>query len=263
MSADPTPIPASWTDTPTFGVIRGGIAGGFRWLSVALVVYAGSAGMASASVGLSLLAIDAVNRRDPVTGVFNVAAGVATLGAALLALAAFVLLLVGSSKLRPSSEVSLGTATPVFHRYHTALACSFALGTITAIAFAGSWFTRGRAQILGPVVLVLSGATAVAFLAAVLVPIHSLGATSQRVLFWIVAALSVSTIIGETVILLGSMSGNPSAITWITPGGFPLLNWHLVLGATIAGCSVYLARRYWNLAAVVAGHPRATYADLR
>lgn len=241
-------MPAAWIDTPTMGIVRGGIARGFRWLSITLVVYACSAVMASLSAGMWLLAIDTSNRRDPMSGAFNLAGGVTTLAAALLALAALVLLLVGSSLLRPSLEFSLGSPYPVLRWYRTALAGSFSLGAITALAVLGLMFSRGRVGILGPAVLVLTGATAVALLAAVLLPLHALGSQTRKVLLWIVTALSLATIIAEAVLPLGAISGISQPTNWLTFGGYPLFNWHLVFGAIVAGCSIFFARGYWTLA---------------
>src|SRR5881628_858527 len=118
---DSAPGPSIWFDTPTFGVVRTGIARAFRWLSVALAVYAGSTAMASASVGLWLLALETSNRADPISGVFNLAGAITTLAAAFLALAALVLMLIACDKLRPSVQIVLRTTAPVLQWYRTAL----------------------------------------------------------------------------------------------------------------------------------------------
>ena len=254
MLMDSAPVPSIWYHTPTFGVVRAGIAGGFRWLSVALAVYAGSAAMASASVGLWLLALETSNRADPIWGVFNLAGAITTLAAAFLALAALVLLLVGSGKLRPSAQVALRTTTPVLQWYRTALVFAFTLALLTALAVVGWMFSRGP-SIFGPVVLALSGAAAIAFLTAVLLPLHALVPQNRRTGLWIVAALSITAIMAEVIVPMGTFSGHPPAMNWMTLGGFPLLNWHLVFGAIIAACSFFLAWSYWILAADLADQP--------
>src|SRR3989442_14272332 len=157
---------------PDLRVVRSEIARAFRWLSAALAVYAGSAAMASASVGLWLPALETSNRADPISGVFNLAGAITALAAAFLALAALVLLLVGSGKLRPSAQVALRTTTPVLQWYRTALVFAFTLGILTALSVVGWMVSRGP-SVFGPVVLALSGATAIAFLAAVLLPLHA------------------------------------------------------------------------------------------
>src|SRR5437899_3512563 len=134
MFVDSPLVPSIWYDTPTFGVVRSGIARAFRWLSAALAVYAGSAAMASASVGLWLLALETSNRADPISGVFNLAGAITTLAAAFLALAALVLLLVGSGKLRPSAQVALRTPTPVLQGYRSALVFAFTISLLSVLA---------------------------------------------------------------------------------------------------------------------------------
>src|SRR5207244_10729691 len=62
MFVDSALGPSIWFDTPTFGVVRTGIARAFRWLSVALAVYAGSASLAGASVGRGLRAFATSSR---------------------------------------------------------------------------------------------------------------------------------------------------------------------------------------------------------
>src|SRR2546428_2458242 len=258
MSMDSAPVPSIWYHTPTFGVVRAGIAGGFRWLSVALAVYAGSAAMASASVGLWLLALETSNRADPISGVFNLAGAITTLAAAFLALAALVLLLVGSGKLRPSAQVALRTTTPVLQWYRTALVFAFAIALLAALAVVGWMFSRSP-SIFGPVVLALSGAAAIAFLAAVLLPLHAVVPQNRRTGLWIVAALSITAIIAEAIVPMGMMSGHPPATYWMTLGGFPLLNWHLVFGAIVAACSAFLARSYWGISVELSAHPRGPF----
>src|SRR5207244_11396770 len=142
-------------------------------LSAALAVYAGSAAMASASVGLWLLAMETSNRADPISGVFNLAGAITTLAAAFLALAALVLLLVGSDKLRPSAQVVLRTTTPVLQWYRTALVFAFTLPLLTALSVVGWMVSRGP-SIFWYGVLALSGSTAIAFRAAVPVALHAL-----------------------------------------------------------------------------------------
>lgn len=235
-------------------MVRGGIARGFRGLAISLAVYAGSAAVASVSVGLWLLAIDASNRQDPISGAFNVAGGATILAAAVLALAALLVLLLASMWLRPSAQAALRTVVPVFRWYRTALACSLGLALITSLAIVGFVFSRG-ASIFGPLWLVLSGVSAVGFLGAVLLPLHALGRRSERGTLLIVATLSVSAIMAEAIIPFGMLSGNPPAVNWLTLGGYPLLNWHLVFGAVVAACAAFLAQRYWRLAAELAGHP--------
>jgi len=255
MFVDSPLVPSIWYDTPTFGVVRSGIARAFRWLSAALAVYAGSAAMASASVGLWLLAKETSNRADPISGVFNLAGAITTLAAACLALAALVLLLVGSDKLRPSAQVALRTTTPVLQWYRTALVFAFTLGMLTALSVVGWMVSRGP-SVFGPVVLALSGATAIAFLAAVLLPLHALVPQNRRARLRIVAGLSITAIVAETIVPMSTMSGNPPAMNWMTLGGFPLLNWHFVFGAIVALCSAFLARSYWSVAVDLKGHPR-------
>src|SRR5947209_7569730 len=126
MSMDSAPVPSIWYHTPTFGVVRAGIAGGFRWLSVALAVYAGSA----------------------------------------------------------------------------ALVFAFTIALLTALAVAGWMFSRSP-SIFGPVVLALSGAAAIAFLTAVLLPLHALVAQNRRTAVWIVAALSITAIMAEVIVPMG------------------------------------------------------------
>src|SRR5256886_16019437 len=99
MESDSAPVQSLWIETPSFGIVRGGIAQGFRWLSVALGVYGGSAGMAGLSVGLSLLANDAGNRGEPASRALNIVASVATQMAGLFALAGVVILCVRSPHL--------------------------------------------------------------------------------------------------------------------------------------------------------------------
>ena len=257
MFADSAPSPSVWFDTPTFGVVRAGLARAFRRLSVALAVYASSAAMASASVGLWLLALETSNRADPISGVFNRAGAITTLAAASLALAAFVLLLIAGDKLRPSAEVVLQTTTPVLQWYRTALVFAFTLALLTALSVVGWVFSRGP-SIFGPVTLALSGATAIVFLAAVLLPLHALVPQNQRTGLWIVAALSITAIIAEAIAPMGMMSGHPPATNWMTLGGFPLLNWHLVFGAIVAACSAFLAWSYWRVAVELAA-PRGAF----
>ena len=254
MESDSAPFQSFWIETPSFGIVRGGIARGFRWLSVALGVYGGSAGLAGLSVGLWLLAIDAGNRGEPASRALNIVASAATEMAALFALVALVILFVGSSHLRPSSQVALRTTVPVLQWYRNVLASAIALGTITALLMAGLTISRGRAPILGSAMLALSGATATAFLGAVIVPLYVLGPPERKALLWFVSALSVTAIVAEVVVALPSMSGISRSINWLTFGGYPLLNWHLVFGAIVAGCSLFLARRYWALATDLAGH---------
>jgi len=258
MFVDSAPGPSIWFDTPTFGVVRTGIARAFRWLSVALAVYAGSAAMASASVGLWLLALETSNRADPISGVFNLAGGITTLAAAFLALAALVLLLIACDKLRPSAQVVLGTTAPVLQWYRTALVFAFTLALLTSLSVVGWMFSRGP-SIFGPVTLALSGATAIAFLAAVLLPLHSLVPQNRRAGLWVVAALSIAAIIAEAIVPMGAMSGHPPATNWMTLGGFPLLNWHLVFGAIVAACSAFLAWSYWGVAVELAARPRRSF----
>src|SRR2546428_12643607 len=157
MESDSAPFESFWIETPSFGIVRGGIAQGFRWLSVALGVYGGSAGMAGLSVGLWLLANDAGNRGEPASSALNIVASVATEMAALFALAALVILFVGSSHLRPSSQVALRTTVPVLQWYRNVLASAIALGTITALLAVGLTVRRRRAPILGSPVLGLGG----------------------------------------------------------------------------------------------------------
>src|SRR3989475_7883451 len=164
--------------------------------------------MASASVGLWLLAKETSNRADPISGVFNLAGAITTLAAACLALAALVLLLVGSDKLRPSAQVALRTTTPVLQWYRTALVFAFTLGILTALSVVGWMVSRGP-SVFGPVVLALSGATAIAFLAAVLLPLHALVPQNRRTGLRIVAGLSITAIVAETIVPMSTMSGNP------------------------------------------------------
>src|SRR5437870_8954936 len=143
MFVDSAPGPSMWFDTPTFGVVRTGIARAFRWLSVALAVYAGSAATASASVGLWLLALETSNRADPISGVFNLAGAITTLAAGFLALAALVLLLTACDTLRPSSQAVLRTTTPVLRCYRTALVFAFPHALLTALSHLAWMFSRG------------------------------------------------------------------------------------------------------------------------
>src|SRR2546430_11724455 len=123
--------------------------------------------MAGLSVGLWLLANDAGNRGEPVSSALNIVASVATEMAALFALAALVILFVGSSHLRPSSQVALRTTVPVLQWYRNVLASAIALGAITALLMAGLRISRGRAPILGCPIRALCGETARRFLRAV------------------------------------------------------------------------------------------------
>ncbi|TLZ83108.1 MAG: hypothetical protein E6K03_05910 [Methanobacteriota archaeon] len=202
-----------------------------------------------------MLAMETSNRADPISGVFNLAGAITTLAAAFLALAALVLLLVGSDKLRPSAQVVLRTTTPVLQWYRTGLVFAFTLGMLTALSVVGWMVSRGP-SIFGPVVLALSGATAIAFLAAVLLPLHALVPQNRRTGLRIVAALSITAIVAETIVPMSTMSGNPPAMNWMTLGGFPLLNLHFVFGAIVALCSAFLARSYWSVAVDLKGHPR-------
>src|SRR2546428_8580795 len=106
MESDSAPFQSFWIETPSFGIVRGGIARGFRWLSVALGVYGGSAGMAGLSVGLWPLAIDAGNRGGPASSALHIVASAATDIAAPFDLVALVILLRGSCHLRPSLPVA-------------------------------------------------------------------------------------------------------------------------------------------------------------
>ena len=257
MFVDSAPGPSLWFHTPTFGVVRTGIARAFRWLSVALAVYAGSAAMASASVGLWLLALETSNRADPISGVFNLAGAITTLAAAFLALAALVLLLIACDKLRPSAQIVLRTTAPVLQWYRTALVFAFTLALLTALSVVGWMFSRGP-SIFGPVTLALSAATAIAFLIAMLLPLHALVPQNRRTGLWIVAAFSITAIIAEAIVPMGTMSGHPPATNWMTLGGFPLLNWHLVFGAIVAACSAFLAWSYWRIAFELAA-PRGLF----
>src|SRR5207245_3118599 len=160
--------------------------------------------------------------------------------AAFLALAALVLLLVGSDKLRPSAQVVLRTTTPVLQWYRTGLVFAFTLGMLTALSVVG-WMVSGGPSIFGPVVLALSGATAIAFLAAVLLPLHALVQQNRRTGLWIVAALSITAIVAETIVPMSTMSGNPPAMNWMTLGGFPLLTCPFVFGAIWARDPAFLA----------------------
>ncbi len=257
MFVDSALGPSIWFDSPTFSVVRTGIARAFRWLSAALAMYAGSAAMASASVGLWLLALQTSNRADPISGVFNLAGGITTLAAVFLALAALVLLLIACDKLRPSAQVVLRTTTPVLQWYRTALVFAFTLALLTALSVVGWMFSRGP-SIFGPVTLALSGATAIAFLAAVLLPLNALVPQNRRTGLWIVAALSITAIVAEAVAPMGTMSGHPAATNWMTLGGYPLLNWHLVFGAIVAVCSTFLAWSYRSVAVELAA-PRGLF----
>src|SRR2546430_10427074 len=197
--------------------------------------------MAGLSVGLWLLANDAGNRGEPVSSALNIVASVATEMAALFALAALVILFVGSSHLRPASQVALRTTVPVLQWYRNVLASAITLGTITALLAVGLTISRGRAPILGSAMLALSGATAMAFLGAVIVPLYVLGPPERKALLWLVAALSGTAIVAEVVVALPSMSGISRSMNWLTFGADSLLNLHLEFGALVAGCSLFLS----------------------
>jgi len=89
--------------------------------------------------------------------------------------------------------------------------------------------------------------------------LHSLVPQNRRAGLWVVAALSIAAIIAEAIVPMGAMSGHPPATNWMTLGGFPLLNWHLVFGAIVAACSAFLAWSYWGVAVELAARPRRSF----
>ena len=215
---------------------------GFRLLSAALLVYAASAASSGASAGLFVAAYLA--RNDPVTGVFNIAGGITLLGGLALVTLSLALLVPAFSRLYEGSRTARLRVARVLSLTHLSAFVAYGFLIIAGALLLLGFFTKGGVAIfeLG---VILSAPAALAFLAAIVAPAVTLANKPGPAISWAAAGLGATAVIGELVLALNV----PTPATppdWLTLGGFPLINWNLPFGISVAlsALLVWLAYRF-------------------
>ncbi len=241
---------------------RGGtLQEGFRWLSRSLGIYAASATLMVTSAWLFVGASVPYQASDAVTGVLGVGFITLLFGGVLglVALACAVAGFRHAARAVAVSKVEMRT-TLVKSRQAFLVACS-----LTAIAgplFVVSFFARtADAATFGLSVLVgLLALTSLLFLASLtLVPILLPG--RQRTLGLVALAIGAVGILGEgATSIAGFAEGAPLHRTWLTFGGWPLLNWNIPFGGMVAFGAGLLAWTYRLLSRRFAEHQPAPSA---
>ena len=220
----------------------------FRVLVIALSVYSGSAACAAASAGLWFLAGQAATRQDPVTGPLGLAGSLTLLASVILALAAFSLLIIAFAHLKKARDVASPPVSRAIKRSRLAVLTAYGL-LLPAAALSPLFFFKGGFAVAEIPILLAATGSALAFLAALAPPVQLLRRRG-RMLGWTAIALGAAAVVVEASLAVsGSLRGQvfPS----LPFGGypFPLVNWNVPFGSSIAASSAMLAWAYRGLTA--------------
>ena len=218
---------------------------GFKLVSLALFVYAGSAFASAASAGSFVAAILTSQRGDPVTGVFDFAGGIAIRIGAAVAGTSLVLLAVGFALLKKGRE-SVGTeVAAALSASRLMLSFAYLFLAVAGPLVVVSAFFKGGGTLL-QLAVVMSGVAALAFLGAVAVPAVVLPGLSRRRIAMVATGIGAAAVLAELFLALQSSTVLRDPI-WLTLGGYPLINWNLPFGVLVGISSLMLWWSYRQL----------------
>ena len=223
------------------------VASSFGLLSIALVLYGASAFFVAASAGLfaTIIAIGG----GPTGVVLDLLANfLGIIGIGPLA-GGVVLLVLSFRRMKVVAEDPPGHFRKAWPLAHGGWILSWGLvglAVLLVVPFLsarGSGFEEARAS-FG----LASGLAALAFLATISIPALIRTKSEQDAVFWVLigaVALGAVGVSGLIALMLPPWIQGPS---WITLGGFPLLNWNLPFGALVGTSALLVGLSYRSLA---------------
>ena len=224
--------------------LKAGLASGLRLLSIALLVYAASAFLSSASAGAWLLAVY-TPELDPSGTLANVGGSLFLAAGVFLAIVTLALLVVSFRRLEKgldkidSPRDWYAAPFSTFRRYpFYLLAITLLLSPLLAVK-------GGYSAFIG-LFSAISGATALTFLAILVLPALALEGPPPWTLT--LGALVVGAGAAVGLALVTPLPIPPTRVDWLTLGGFPLLNWNLPFGSAVGVSALLLWSAYRSIA---------------
>jgi hypothetical protein len=215
---------------------------GLRLISVALLVYAGSAALSASSAGVWSGAFG-----TPLTAVHHRLADLALLLAMSLAAVSLVLLVVSFTDLGKGCKTAPPRVAATISVARTVVRLGYGFLAVTGVVFPIAFFGKGYSQTALPWLVLISAGAAIALLFAVTVPLIRLGSPRSAPVAWTSIAAGTAAVIAEAWFAL--RLGDPRYVTtWVSFGGYPLVNWNLPFGSVVAVTSFLLGLAYTALA---------------
>ncbi|MCJ2531552.1 MAG: hypothetical protein LN413_04485 [Candidatus Thermoplasmatota archaeon] len=223
------------------------LSSSFGLLSIALITYGASAFVLAASAG-SFAAVIAIGGGPTGVVLDRLANSLGIVGIGPLG-GAVVLLVLSFRRMKVVAEDApghFGQAWPLIQGgwilSWVLVGIALVLGVLLIFA-RGTRFEGARAS-FG----LASGFAALSFLAAISIPALIRTKARQDTVFWVLmvaVALGAVGVSGEMALMLPPLIRIPS---WITLGGFPLLNWNLPFGALVGTSALLISLSYRVLA---------------
>lgn len=212
---------------------------GLRLLSAALLIYAGSAALGASSAGLWLVASGNLGGTALLLGIVL---GTVSLGLLVLS---FRDLKVGCATAPHAFAVTITVARTLARVGYGFLAAA-------ALFFPVGFFLKGGSQTAAPLATVLASATAaILLLLAVAAPLVRHGRGWSLRAAWISIVAGTVAVLAETWLVLDTPWGAGRGFNWLLFGGYPLINWNLPFGLTVAATSIVLWWAYRPMDVIV------------
>src|SRR2546422_1494489 len=224
---------------------------GLASISRALLIYAVSASLTTLSAWLFFAANDAYYRQDPSTGTLNVGGFVTVYAGLALDAIAFIYLALSFRQLRPEIVHSAPELASAMARSRNALFAACFAAVLSAFLIPLAFLSRSAAQLSAALVILVSFATAAAFLflTSVGLPVVHLAREGERSIALVAVAFGAAGIIGEAAASVFDLTATATVpANLITYGGWPLLNFSIPFGPFVAVSALIMSVLYRRLA---------------